>query len=338
LEGAEILFGNLETPLVPEGSPPQIPEILPGFAGSPASARWLGEAGFSLLCLANNHVMDFGLKGLRSTLRALERHGIRTVGAGEDLVEARRPALLDAGGKKVGFLAYANPGRHTAGSSSPGAAPLEEAMIKEDIRRLESIADVVVVSLHFGLIYSDYPTPEDQGIARRLCDEGATLILGHHPHVLQGVERYGPKLIAYSLGEILFDPASGHVVNRSAREIRRDSLVLRVGLGEGDAVSWEMRPLRSDRRTLHPVPLEREEGEALVARIEALSEPLRGERLRSLDVARLATRRTVGHQWTILLYLLRTGNLRLLAGWLRRLRPRHLRTAFRALMARRQTR
>lgn len=334
LAGADLLFGNLETPLVEDASRPTVREIRPGFAGAPASAQWLARGGFSLVSLANNHIMDHGVGGLRSTRRALDEAGVLAVGAGESLAEARRPVILERHGARIAFLAYAAPGRHSAGARKAGAAPLEPSVILEDLRSTRGEVSAVVLSLHFGLVYSDYPRREEQHLARSLCGEGATVILGHHPHVLQGVERHGQGLIAYSLGEILFDPASGHVVNRSAAEIRRDSMVLGVEIEGGSVAGFEIRPARISASDLYPRALEGEEARALLQRIASVSAPLAGNGLESLDVVGLARRRTVAHQWNVFRHHLRQGNLLLLAGWIRRLRPRHLLLALRALRSR----
>ncbi len=334
LAGADLLFGNLETPLVEDASRPEVREIRPGFAGAPASARWLAEGRFSLVSLANNHVMDHGVAGLRSTRRALEEAGVLAVGAGESLAEARRPVILERRGARIAFLAYAAPGRHSAGAGRAGAAPLEPAIMLGDLRSIRGEVSAVVISLHFGLVYSDYPRREEQRLARSLCEEGATVVLGHHPHVLQGLERHRQGLIAYSLGEILFDPASGHVVNRSASEIRRDSMILCVEIEGGSVAGYEVLPARIGASDLHPRILQGEEAAELLQRIESISAPLAGEGLESLDVVGLARRRTVAHQWEVFRHHLRRGNLLLLAGWIRRLRPRHVLLALRALRSR----
>jgi poly-gamma-glutamate synthesis protein (capsule biosynthesis protein) len=334
LTGADILFGNLETPLVEDASRPRVREIRPGFAGAPSSARWLARAGFSLVSLANNHIMDHGVEGLRSTRSALEEAGLLAVGAGESLAEARRPLVLKPRGERIAFLAYAAPGGHSAGARSAGAAPLERSILLEDLRSVREKVSAVVLSLHFGLVYSDYPRPEEQRLARDLLGEGATIILGHHPHVLQGLERHRHGLIAYSLGEILFDPASGHVVNRSAAEIRRDTMVLRVEIDGGSVVGYQVRAARIGASNLHPRALQGDEAQALLRRVESISTPLQGDGLDSLDVVGMATRRTVAHQWEVFRHHLRRGNFRLLFEWIRRLRPRHLLLALRALRSR----
>ncbi len=333
LRGADLLFANLETPLVPDGIRPALPEVREGFAGAPGHARRLSAAGFEIVSLANNHVMDYGPEGLRATLAALRGEGILAVGAGEDLRSARLPVVIERGGFRAGFLAYAAEGRHSASENRPGAAPLRESLILEDIRALARLCDAVIVSLHFGLVYSDYPRPEDQALARRICEGGASVILGHHPHVMQGVERRGDAVIAYSLGEFLFDPASGFVVNRSAAEIRREAAVFRVVLEGKRAASVELRATLAGRG-LFPVTLEGDSARAVLSRLEEISAPLSGDLSLSGGVAGSTSRRTVSHQWEVFVHHLRRGHLGILGRWLIRLRPRHLALAIRALRSR----
>lgn len=334
LDGADLLFGNLETPLVEDGREPSVSEIRTGFAGAPGQAEWLKRHGFDIVSVANNHIMDYGIDGLRSTLGALRAAGISAVGAGESLAEATRSRVAEAGGRRIAFLAYASEGPHTAGPERPGAAPLREALVLDGIRGALREADSVVVSLHFGLVYSDYPRLEDQGLARRLCDAGATIVLGHHPHVLQGVERRGRSLVAYSLGEILFDPASGHVVNRTADQVRRESMVLRVELDEGGAGAWECRPTLRDDASLHPVPPGDEDRARIIDRITRISAPLVSGRLDGAEVQEQNALRTAGHEWDVFVHHLRKGHVGILFKWILRLRPRHILLALTALRAR----
>lgn len=331
LSGADLLFGNLETPLVEAGTPPASRSTAPGFGGDPRCARWLARSSFTIVSLANNHVMDYGLAGLESTTGALRAAGVLHVGAGPTLGESRRPVIVERAGLRVGFLAYAAPGRHSATDDSPGAAPLLPDLVREDVRRLRPLVDLVVLSLHFGLIYSDFPRREDQALARELCDLGAGIILGHHPHVLQGIEKRGGSLIAYSLGEILFDPASGYVVNRSAAEVRRESIALRVVWEAGGVVACEPRP--TSREGLTPAAVTGERGRTILNRLDGISAPLEGDGLLSIDAGRSASMRTVGHQWDVFRHHLARGHWGLLAGWLLRLRPRHLKVAIVAFLS-----
>lgn len=331
LGGADLLFGNLEMPLAPKEARAALPEVRETLRADPAHAAALRSAGFGILSLANNHIMDFGPAGMRATREALDGLGIRHAGAGEDLAEARRPAILHVSGLRIGLLAYARTGRHSATARAPGAAPLSEEMIVEDLARLAGRVELRVVSLHFGQVYSDYPEPADREMARRLIEAGADLILGHHPHVVQGVERRGRGLIAYSLGEFLFDPACGHIVSRVAADARRDTVVLSVTLTPDGVVAHALTPLRIGE-DLRPAPPEGARAKEAAERLEHLCTAAAQDD-GTLFSSQVATR-TVRHQRDVFLHHVKRGNVGILARWLIRVRPRHLLLLFRSLARR----
>lgn len=213
LAAADLAMANLESPLADCGSP------LPGkaicFRGQPELAGALQRAGFDVLSLANNHSLDYDWPALEQTLTLLAAHGVHSVGAGRDLRQARRPVILERQGIKVGILAYTDfadlyydsryPRRFRATADLPGVAPLVPAEACADVAALRARVDLLVVSLHWGVEYSPRPTGDQRQAAHALADAGADLILGHHPHVVQGVEVYGRTVIAYSLGNFVFD-------------------------------------------------------------------------------------------------------------------------------------
>jgi hypothetical protein len=133
------------------------------------------------------------------------------VGAGKDSDEACSPVFVSGKGKTIAALARSSvivSSPSYAGPSSPGVAFLEPEELIENIARCKKIADVVIVFLHWGLEEYAYPAPAQLRLARRLVEAGAHGIIGHHPHVLQGVERIGDCVVAYSLGNFLFDEFS----------------------------------------------------------------------------------------------------------------------------------
>ncbi|NPV28418.1 MAG: CapA family protein [Firmicutes bacterium] len=228
LQGGDLTFGNLESPLSRQGTP------LPGkgiwFRGDPGAAVALKAAGYDVLSVANNHTLDYDDPAFLETLAVLRRAGIDPVGGGKNSIEAAQPVFKEANGYKVAFLAatemadifwsWENPRTLEATQERPGVAALEARRLENTIRSLEGRADLVVVSLHWGTEYSDYPTPAQREIAHRLVDAGADLIIGHHPHCLQGVELYRGSLIAYSLGNFVYD--------RQRRPKCQEGLLLRV--------------------------------------------------------------------------------------------------------------
>jgi poly-gamma-glutamate synthesis protein (capsule biosynthesis protein) len=182
------------------------------FRAEPARAGELGRAGFDVVSLANNHVHDLGGGGAVESRVHLEAAGITPAGAGIDVPEAFAPVVRDAGGLKIAFLAYTlwHNGRSPIGADG-AVAHISEAellhRVPDAIRaaRAELGADFVIVSLHWGIEFQPHPLPTQIEAAHRLVDAGADLVLGHHPHVLQDVERYHGGVIAYSLGNFVFD-------------------------------------------------------------------------------------------------------------------------------------
>lgn len=207
---AHVAFGNLESPLTKrsERGPSKAPH---GGAiylqGNPDYTFLLTEAGFDVVSLANNHIMDYGEAGLGDTIFHLEQEEIKFAGAGPDLSAALEPAVVDLDDYIIHVLAFSGvePDTYYAGPGRAGAAPLDEAAVLRAIARSKAEANLVVVSLHWGAEAMAYPTSEQKRLAHKFVDAGADLLLGHHPHVLQGVESYEGAVIAYSLGNFLFD-------------------------------------------------------------------------------------------------------------------------------------
>ncbi|MGH8833734.1 MAG: CapA family protein [Actinomycetes bacterium] len=215
LATADVTAGNLESTLSMAGAPRQGGD---SFAADPRVLAGLRRAGFDVLSLANNHTGDFGSGALIDTVDRVAAARIAPVGAGRNLDRARRPAVVERNGIKFGFLAFNAIGETpAAGRDNPGAArirmpprtgPLNEAdlrAMRSAVRRLDASVDVVLVLPHWGGQYTNRPEPAQRRVARALIDAGADLIVGGHPHWVQGVELYRDRLIAHSLGNYVFD-------------------------------------------------------------------------------------------------------------------------------------
>jgi poly-gamma-glutamate capsule biosynthesis protein CapA/YwtB (metallophosphatase superfamily) len=215
LAAAEITVGNFESTLSTDGSPTQGGD---SFAASPRVIRGLRAAGFDLLSLANNHVGDYGDRALRQTLDRFAATKIDTVGAGRDLAAARRPVVIQRDGIRVGFIAVDSIGespaatRNRAGTNRlnmpPRTGPLDRAALRRissDIRSLNKRVDVVIVLTHRGTQYTHRPEPSQRAAARAFGDAGADLVIGGHPHWVQGFEMAGSTAVVQSLGNFVFD-------------------------------------------------------------------------------------------------------------------------------------
>lgn len=208
LRRGDIAIGNLEAPLTTRGS--EYRDKTFRFRANPAAAAALKRAGFSVLTLANNHMMDYGGEGLRDTLAALSRSDIAHTGAGGSLAEARQETVVVVRGVRVAFLAYSLtlPSEFYARADRAGTAPGYAPHVREDIRRARDRADYVVVSFHWGAERAEFPKQYQREAGRGAIDAGADAVIGHHPHVLQGIEFYRGKPILYSLGNFAFGSRS----------------------------------------------------------------------------------------------------------------------------------
>ena len=204
LAASDINFANLESPIADGGNEYTGKKFR--FRAGPEVAQAIRAAGFNLVNLANNHSMDFGGNALAETLQHLNDNGIAWVGAGENLSEARKIALFTIKDKKIAFLGFSltRPVEFFAGSDRPGTSPGYESMIIADITGARKLSDYVIVSFHWGQEGSSTADKYQQTIARMAIDAGADVIIGHHPHVLQGIERYRGGIVFYSLGNFTF--------------------------------------------------------------------------------------------------------------------------------------
>jgi len=208
LRRADIVAGNLESPISRRGKAVENKKFT--LRAGPIAVRALQSAGIRVVSLANNHSMDFGPLALEDTLKALDESAILYTGAGMDLEDARAPAIVKVKGKTVAFLSYSLtfPLEFFASASRPGTAPGYADFVKADIEKVRPLADLVVVSFHWGAELMTAAKDYQIELGHQAIDWGADLVLGHHPHVLQELEVYKGRLIAYSLGNFVFGSES----------------------------------------------------------------------------------------------------------------------------------
>ncbi len=228
LDSADITVANLESPLTDSGTRHPTKPIV--FRGRPTNVTGLAYAGIDVVSLANNHIIDYGLVGMRKTQRMCDSVGIAYSGAGANSYEAYLPLFWQARGQSIAFLAASDRnGQYDnyqpyldAGYNKPGFAYLDSFHLREQIELVRDRADIVICELHTGEEYNPAPgeldsedemycpwprplAPGDTAERHRLIEYGADAVICHHPHVLQGFEVYQGKLIAHSLGNFAFD-------------------------------------------------------------------------------------------------------------------------------------
>ena len=253
--GDDLTIVNLEGPLTESE---ERAEKQFSFRGDPAYTGILTSGSVEACNLANNHSKDYGIQGYQDTIANVEGAGIVTFGY-------ERTAIYEANGIRIGLA---------------GVYELAEGMECEDdmtaaIQALkEDGADLVIVSFHWGIEKENYPDDTQKALAHAAIDQGADLVLGHHPHVLQGIEKYQGKYIVYSLGNFCF----GGNKNPSDKDTMIFQQTFTVNKGEveeDDAV--KIIPCRisssDERNNYQPVPAEGEEAQRIMDRIKEYSQP-----------------------------------------------------------------
>lgn len=233
LESADIAFGNLECPIAKCG----VAVIKPFcFRAKPERVKSLIYAGLDIVSLANNHTLDYGRDALLETMEILKKNGIKYAGAGKSSQEAHKPSIIEKNGLKIAFLAYSifisDGGRSK--KDSDFIAYIDSKAIAEDISNAKKTADVIIVSFHWGDECVDIPSKSQKNLAHLAIDNGASIILGHHPHVLQGFEVYKGKVIAYSLGNFVFD---------SRRPKAKESMIFKCRLSKTSILEVSFIPV-----------------------------------------------------------------------------------------------
>ncbi len=268
LSKSQIVFGNLEGPLTDRGTPEQDKKFV--FHSPPGKVSTaLKAAGFNVVSLANNHMLDYGADGLAQTVETLDVAGIQHAGAGADLGAARKPALLTVNGQHIAILAYTLtlPENFYAGAHRPGTAFAHEDQVQEDVVAARKQADIVLVSFHWGQEGKTQLREYQTRIGHLAIDSGASAVIGHHPHILQGIERYKDGIILYSMGNFTFGSYSSH----STR-----SAIAQLKFHNGRLQQLQMIPINVNNFDVQfqPQPLHGKEADAVIATLHDLSAKL----------------------------------------------------------------
>ena len=198
------LIVNLEAPLIKTGD--KVEKRGPRLAQSEQAIEVLKLLNVVGVCLANNHIMDYGERALEETIRLLDENGIAHCGAGNNLDEARKPMKINLDGKDIICLNFGWEIEEVvpAKIDRPGAAPLKPQSVCNEIKKYSQEGERVITILHWGYEYNLLPQPYDIQLAHDIIDSGADFLVGHHAHVIQAKERYCGKNIYYSLGNFFF--------------------------------------------------------------------------------------------------------------------------------------
>ncbi len=251
---ADLGVVNLEMPITTRGAPPTLYKDYI-YRARPEAAPALAWAGLDVVALSNNHVIDYGDVGLADTLDAIHAVGMSTIGAGRDETEARRGLVAQVGDTRIGILDFCQRQPlwelwvdQFARGDRPGAAALTERALEDDIHRLRSQVDVLVVMLHIGY---NYRPPSDAAVAwsRRAVELGADLVVDSHPHIAHPLMAYEGKPIALSAGNYAFgtqghdELSDGLLVFAEIEEHRLDRVELVPIDVQNRRVEFQPRPL-----------------------------------------------------------------------------------------------
>lgn len=203
IQNCDIAVTNLECPLT--DSDTKIEKTGPTLKAGPETIQALKFAGFNLLTLANNHIMDYGFRGLKDTINLCKENQIDYCGAGINYSKASKILYKIVRQKKIAFICLAENEFSTTFSDGPGANPLDIVSNYYMIKEARKNADYVFVIVHGGHEMYSLPSPRMKKTYRFFIDTGADVVVGHHPHVISGYERYKDGIIFYSLGNFIFE-------------------------------------------------------------------------------------------------------------------------------------
>ncbi len=246
-KSSDLAITNLECPIT--DSSKKLKKTGPNHKAPPKAIKPIVNAGFKLVTLANNHIMDYGPEGLQETMNICEQEGINYVGVGKNIEEAREPYYVKIKEKTFAILNIAENEFSTTLGDYYGANPLNVITNHYDIKNAKEKADYVIVISHGGREHYQLPSPQLRERYRFFIDSGADVVVGHHSHCFSGFEQYNDKTIFYSLGNFLFDSKK-----------RYENGIWTQGFGvllnfENDRINFELIPYNQGRKEDHKISL-----------------------------------------------------------------------------------
>lgn len=253
IDSSDCFIVNQEFPFSDRGT--AAPDKQFTFRLPPERVSILQEMGIDLVTLANNHALDFGTDALLDTVDVLDQAGIAHIGAGKNLDDAKEPVYKEMGGMTFAFIGASRvipEVSWNASSSKPGMlTSYDPALLLEEIRTAEAQADYVVVYIHWGIERKERPESYQRTLGQQYIDAGADLVIGSHPHVLQGLEYYKGKPIVYSLGNFVFGSSIPRTMVLQA-EIEPDgTTALRLVPGTSSAGYTRMQETEEEREAFY---------------------------------------------------------------------------------------
>ena len=273
LHKAEILFGNLECTLSEAGKNPLDYHSVQ-MRGSPSNLSGLINAGFNIMNMANNHSMQHGETPFIETVKMLEKNNIKPCGVNFKNFRKGIPVTLTVNEITVSFIGYSlRPRQYFESHPLYSEGYIDE--ITKDIQNIRDKTDVLIISLHWGDEFIERPSPEEIMLARNIIDAGADLILGHHPHVVRGIEKYNNGYIVYSLGNFVCDMLWDDSL--------RESFIFSCSLSKDGIKNIQITPVFINKN-FQPEVLTGKAADLLIKKINKLSHELQNNELKDFDI------------------------------------------------------
>lgn len=252
----DIVIGNMESVFTKTN------QAIPGKCTLRSNPRWaekIKEAGINVLSLANNHVMDYGVNGLIDTIDVLQDSGISIVGAGYNTEEASKPLYIDVNNTKVAILARSDvivSSHCYADENTSGVARFDLRELEQTLKKIKNNANHIVLVLHWGLEHYSYPSQTQRDLARKLLKAGVDVIIGHHSHVLQGIETYSEGIVTYSLGNFVIDDFSWEYLDINGKR-KEERIVISDQSRMSGIFSIDFSKNNKDNHTIYPTRIEK---------------------------------------------------------------------------------
>jgi poly-gamma-glutamate synthesis protein (capsule biosynthesis protein) len=259
LSESDISMVNLENPVSLRGT--KAPNKQYTFRSNPENLDVLTQCGIDVVSLANNHTLDFGKDALIDTFGYLDKADIKYAGAGNDIESANKPVVFYDNGYSTSIFASSRvipEVSWAAGKNKPGlATTYDPALLTAKIKEARKNSDIIAVYVHWGEELKEKPVKHQMDLAKKYIDSGADIVIGSHPHVLQGFEFYKGKLIVYSLGNFIFT------------NIKKDTMIINIEYTDN---SYKARVIPCRIVNYRPVPINNEtEKTAFYNKLESLS-------------------------------------------------------------------
>ena len=263
LRDSDIRIVNLECPLVDDGDPvSKSGAVLKGLS---SHISGLTSIPFEVATMANNHVFDYGIDAFLKTRQLLHENNIKTVGAGMSLEEASAPLILSCKGARIGIINFSEGEDLTDAGENPGVFGWEVDGVVHQVQSLKDMVNATIVICHAGVEYIPYPPPYLATAFQKIADAGADLIIGHHPHVPQGVQIRNHVPICYSLGNFVF-------FQHTELQFRKIGYFVKAGIAENGLSHIRMVPYE-----IHPARLQllkEDKRQWVMNKLKDISEPL----------------------------------------------------------------